>query len=417
MSARHPRLATRAAFAATLIAAAAGVLAGAAQAHPSIVPPAAGARSYFAPSPAGAGAEMLTDSLARGLWHAIGDAAEAQRRKPPEPDARLHAVAEVLAATLGRGQVPGLEMQEFLLAHHGLGDPVPELFMLQMGVEDDFIRDRLVASISRALAATSFQRVGIGVHRRWFRKCVVVALQRVEVELLPIPRRLPAGGSALIGGRFSQGLWRPTVLVAPPAGPVRDLPLRSTSGSFQTSFRCDAGPGRYQVEVMGTGRGGKTLAANFPLFCDVAPPRAGPLVTIAGPESSDPRRGEELLLEAVNRDRKQAGVPPVSWDEPLARVARVYSAEMAETELVDHRSRRSGNAADRVRRAGARADIVLENVARANSIADAQRSFMSSPGHRSNVLDRGVTRMGAGVVMRREPGGVHSLYVTQLFSR
>ena len=49
---------------------------------------------------------------------------------------------------------------------------------------------------------------------------------------------------------------------------------------------------------MGTGRAGKTVAANFPLFCDVAPPSAGPRVIIAGPESPDPRRGEEILLEA-----------------------------------------------------------------------------------------------------------------------
>ena len=107
----------------------------------------------------------------------------------------------------------------------------------------------------------------------------------------------------------------------------------------------------------------------------------------------------------------------MAWDESLARVARGYSAEMSDREQVDHQSPASGNAADRVRRGGARASVVLENVARANSVADAQRSFMTSPGHRANVLDRSVTRMGAGVVIRREPGGVPSLYVTQLFSR
>jgi uncharacterized protein YkwD len=159
------------------------------------------------------------------------------------------------------------------------------------------------------------------------------------------------------------------------------------------------------------------VVANFPMFCEVAPPSAGPHVTIRGPESEDPRQAEALLLDAVNRDRGRAGLPPVAWDESLARVARGYSAEMSDREQVDHQSAASGNAADRVRRGGAQASIVLENVARANSVADAQRSFMTSPGHRANVLDRSVTRMGAGVVLRREPGGVPSLYVTQLFSR
>jgi uncharacterized protein YkwD len=283
-------------------------------------------------------------------------------------------------------------------------------------VEDEFIRDRLAASVSKALAAAPFDRVGIGVHRRWFRRSVVVAMQRVDIEMLPVPRRLGAGGSALLGGRLRRRLSNPAVLVSPPSGEVRELPVRHNGDSFQSSFRCDGGPGRYQVEVTAIGRAGKTVVANFPVYCDAAPPSSGPRVNIRGPESNDPRRAEELLLEAVNRDRERMGLAPVRWDEPLARVARGYSAEMADRELVDHQSPRSGNAADRVRRAGARATVVLENVARANSVADAQRSFMSSPGHRANVLDRSVTRLGAGVVIRQEPGGVPSLYVTQLFS-
>jgi uncharacterized protein YkwD len=381
-----------------------------------LTPPGSGARSYFAPAPPGLGEEMLTDGLARGIWQAVRDGTR-EARRPLEPDARLHAFAEQLAATLGPDEVPGLETQEFLLAHHGLGEPVPELFMLQMQQEDDFIRDRVVESVLRALPGAHFARIGIGVHRRWFRRCVVVALQRVEVEMLPVPRRLPAGGSALLGGRLRRGLHAPTVLVAPPAGQVRELSVReSGGGSFQGSFRCDSGPGRYQVEVMARGRGGKTVVANFPLYCEVAPPTSGPRVAISGPECHDPRRAETLLLEAVNRDRARAGLSPVTWDEPLARVARDYSDEMSGREQVEHQSPTSGNAADRVRRSGARAAVVLENVARASSVADAQRSFMSSPGHRANVLDRTVTRMGAGVVIRRERGGVPSLYVTQLFA-
>ncbi len=268
-----------------------------------------GARSYFAPVAPGVADEVLTDSLARGILRLIREGAAGRGRRPPEPDARLHAVAETLAATLGPDEVPGLQMQEFLLSHHGLGDPVPELFMLQMGVEDDFIRDKVAASVVRALGASPQARIGVGVFRRWFRKCVVVALQRVEVEMLPVPRRLPAGGSALLGGRLRRGLWNPSGLVTPPAGDVRALGLRqSPGGSFQGSFRCDAGPGRYQVEVMAGSRAGKTVVANFPLFCDVSPPGEGPRVTIRGPESNDPREAEALLLEAVNRDRA-AGRP------------------------------------------------------------------------------------------------------------
>jgi uncharacterized protein YkwD len=110
-------------------------------------------------------------------------------------------------------------------------------------------------------------------------------------------------------------------------------------------------------------------------------------------------------------------LPALVWDEALARAARAYSDELARRQVVEHTSRESGDAADRVRRAGARALVVYENVGRANSIADAERSFMSSPGHRANILARPATRIGVGVTFRQENGSVPTLYITQLFAR
>ena len=381
-----------------------------------VVPDSQGARNYFAPVTPGAGEEAMTDGLQRALFAAVSRAARARGQSPPTPDARLEAFAETLARTLGPDEVPGVELQEFLLSHYGLGDPVPELAMLQVGLDDEVIHGKLARSVSRMLEGGPFGRVGIGVYRRWMRTSVVLALQRVDLELLPVPRQMDVGGSAMVGGRLLQGYSRPRVLVAPPLGVVRDLPVRTHQDSFRTSFRCDTGAGRYQVEIVGTDRRGKSVLANFPIFCGISPPRASPRRGIGAPESTDPSRAETLLLEAVNRDRRAIGLAPLIMDEPLSRAARAYSQEMAETQQVDHVSARSGNAADRVRRAGSRVRVVLENIGRANSVADAQRSFMSSPGHRQNVLDSRITRMGAGVAIRRESGGVPTLYVTQLFA-
>jgi uncharacterized protein YkwD len=384
-----------------------------------VVPDGNGARNYFAPVPPRAGMEVMTDGLQRSLFDAITRAARARGQAAPLPDARLEAFAATLARTLGPDEVPGVELQEFLLSHFGLGETIPELAMLQVILDDDIIHDKVRSNLPRVLAGGPFGRVGIGVQRRFLgRTSVVVALQRVDLEMLPIPRRLEVGSSAMVAGRLLAGLRDPKVLVAPPGGrEVRTLPIRTTGDNFQTSFRCDDGTGRYQVEIVGVGRAGKTVVANFPVHCGVAPPRSTPRVAIGRPESDDPRQAEQLLLAAVNRDRAAVGLPALEWDEPLARAARAYSDEMAERQLVEHVSPRSGNAADRVRRAGARANVVLENVARANSIADAQKSFMSSPGHRANVLSRQVTRLGAGVTIRKEAGGIPSLYVTQLYAR
>jgi uncharacterized protein YkwD len=384
-----------------------------------VIPDGNGARNYFAPMPPRAGMEAMTDRLQRSIFEAVTQASRSRGQSAPQPDARLEAFAAILARTLGPDEVPGVELQEFLLSHFGLGDPIPELAMLQVILDDDIVQDKVRDSLPRVLANGPFGRVGIGLQRRFLgRTSVVVALQRVEVEMLPIPRRLDVGSSAMVAGRLLAGLRDPRVLVAPPGGrEVRTLPIRGSGDSFQTSLRCDDGTGRYQVEIVGVGRAGKTVVANFPVHCGVAPPRSTPRVAIGRPESNDPRQAEQLLLAAVNRDRAAAGLPALEWDEPLARAARAYSNEMADRQLVEHVSPRSGNAADRVLRSGARANIVLENVARANSIADAQKSFMSSPGHRANVLSRQVTRLGTGVTIRKEAGGVPSLYVTQLYAR
>jgi uncharacterized protein YkwD len=371
-----------------------------------------GAARYFAPPAQGSGEESLSDPLARSLYDLVVKLAGPGRA--PRPDIRLAAVADTLAETLGPEEVPGIELQEFLVSHFGLGEALPVLEMFQFGVDDEGIRNKFAGRLPATMRGGPFGRVGIGIRRRFFgRTSVVVALQRIEIELLPVPRQLARGESTLIGGQLL-GRSNPSVLVAPPRGEVLDLPVRGGQ-SFRTTFRCDTGDGRYQVEIFGTGSDGKAMVANFPIYCGVEPPRTVPRAMAAGPETGDARAAEKLAFASLNRDRQSAGLPVVAWDETLARAARGYSEEMARRQVVEHVSRESGNAADRIRRVGVRAVLVRENVGRANSIADAQRSFMSSPGHRANVLARGMTRAAVGVALRKDGGGAGTVYITQLF--
>jgi uncharacterized protein YkwD len=260
--------------------------------------------------------------------------------------------------------------------------------------------------------------LGIGIKRPFFGKTsVVMAFQRSDVELLPVPRRLDNGGSALLAGRVLRGRRNPQVMVGRPAGDVQTLPVRGDNENFTTTIRCDGGPGRYQVEIMATGRDGKSVVANFPIFCAIEPPRSAPRQVVSAPETEDPTRAEALALTALQRDRTAFGLPLLTVDDRLARAARGYSQELARRQVVEHLSVESGNAADRVKRAGVQAIFVAENVGRANSIADAQRSFMSSPGHRANVLSRAVSRVGVGIAFRKDAQGSTTLYVTQLFAR
>ncbi|HEY0712541.1 MAG TPA: CAP domain-containing protein [Polyangia bacterium] len=395
-----------------------GLFAGAKPAWADHVSPVGkGARKYFAPPPPVA-VDALKDPLGRALHQLVNRLAQARGETPPQMDVRLEALAETLADTLGPDEVPGLELQEFLLSHFGLADPVPELAMFQVGLDDNGIAAKFAQSLPGTLRGGPFGRMGIGIKRAFFGKTsVVMAFQRMEVELMPVPRRLGPGDSALMMGRLLRARRNPQVMVGRPAGDVQPLPVRGEGENFSATFRCDAGSGRYQVEIMASGNDGKSVVANFPIYCGVEPPRSAPRNVVSAPETQDPTRAEELALKALQRDRVAHGLPMLTVDDRLAKAARGYSQELARRQVVEHVSRESGSAADRVKRVGAQAVMIAENVGRANSIGDVQRSFMSSPGHRANVLSRGVSRVGIGVAIRKDARGTPTLYVTQLFAR
>ena len=71
---------------------------------------------------------------------------------------------------------------------------------------------------------------------------------------------------------------------------------------------------------------------------------------------------------------------------------------------------------DRARRGGLQPTLVLENVGRAYSAEEAESGFLSSPGHRGNILDPRARRVGIGIVHGAPVTGMVPLFVTQLFT-
>src|SRR5262249_44942171 len=123
---------------------------------------------------------------------------------------------------------------------------------------------------------------------------------------------------------------------------------------------------------------------------------------------------EQAVWKLLNADRAHAGLPALAWDAQLAGIARGHSADMQAHGFFGHISPTTGSAADRARKAGVGAMLILENVARAFTAGEAERGLMNSPGHRANILNREATRVGVGVVF--DPAA-HEILVTQMFSR
>jgi uncharacterized protein YkwD len=134
-----------------------------------------------------------------------------------------------------------------------------------------------------------------------------------------------------------------------------------------------------------------------------APPPPAP-----APPAGDPMEGEVLAL--VNGERAANGCPPLTADEGLASVAREHSADMAARDYFAHDTPEGVDPFERAAAAGqsARAENIAAGYA---TPAEVVAGWMASPGHRANLLNCGLSRVGTGV----GHGGSYGITWTQLF--
>ncbi len=126
---------------------------------------------------------------------------------------------------------------------------------------------------------------------------------------------------------------------------------------------------------------------------------------------------EEQICALVKAERIRAGVPALSWDARLWQAARAHSLDMRDHQFIGHVSALFGDSPTRVHRAGIATSVLLENVARAYSVAETHFALMQSPGHKANILNPLATELGIGVRINLLEDGDRELYITQIFLR
>lgn len=124
----------------------------------------------------------------------------------------------------------------------------------------------------------------------------------------------------------------------------------------------------------------------------------------------------EEMIDRTNAARRAAGMPGLSKSVNLMQAAQLQADQMVKAGRMEHelpgqpyptlKSRLDAVQYD-VRAAG-------ENIAEGQrSAAEALSTWMSSPGHRANILSSNYTEMGAGVAAARNG----RLYFVQVFGR
>lgn len=132
----------------------------------------------------------------------------------------------------------------------------------------------------------------------------------------------------------------------------------------------------------------------------------------AGAERPDMLNEAEDLFVLANRARAAAGVKELNWDPALTDAALTHCRLMAEKGPIEHQYAGELDLQTRAAKAGAHFSLIAENVGVGTTPAAIHDEWLNSAGHRANLLNPNVNRLGVAVVEAR---GV--LYAVEDFSQ
>jgi hypothetical protein len=112
-----------------------------------------------------------------------------------------------------------------------------------------------------------------------------------------------------------------------------------------------------------------------------------------------PEAGQIVAL--ANQARAAQGAGTLAWDPALGEAARRHCLRMAAEGPIAHRYGGELDLTARAAQAGAHFSLIEENVALGPDAASIHDQWMHSPGHRANLLNPEVDRVGVAVVASR----------------
>jgi uncharacterized protein YkwD len=146
---------------------------------------------------------------------------------------------------------------------------------------------------------------------------------------------------------------------------------------------------------------------------------AATLTTDAGTAPSpDATRLTSMVVNLVNIQRAQAGLPPVQAAPPLQQSAQTFATSLASNATISHVGPDGSTMVSRDEAAGyLNWSFLAENLAAGQSSPDqVVAAWLASPPHRANLLSSDVTEVGAGYAYN---GGwlYHTVWVLDLGAR
>ncbi len=130
------------------------------------------------------------------------------------------------------------------------------------------------------------------------------------------------------------------------------------------------------------------------------------------PSIDDVKALEQQVIDLVNQQRANYGLPLLKGNWELSRVARYKSQDMIDKEYFDHQSPTYGSPFNMMESFGIRFTAAGENIAYGQRTPqEVMNDWMNSIGHRNNILSRVYSQIGVGVA--KAANG--TFYWTQMF--
>ncbi|KAK1944143.1 Uncharacterized protein P3T76_004055 [Phytophthora citrophthora] len=120
------------------------------------------------------------------------------------------------------------------------------------------------------------------------------------------------------------------------------------------------------------------------------------------------------MLTAVNQERAKQGVPSLCMNKKLQAAAQRHSDDMAKNNFMAHDGHDGSTMSQRITKAGYEWDSVAENVAAGQEeVQSVMESWMTSPGHRENIMSPDYTMFGTAFSYNKD--SQYGIYWTQDF--
>lgn len=122
---------------------------------------------------------------------------------------------------------------------------------------------------------------------------------------------------------------------------------------------------------------------------------------------------EKIIFDLLNKARTNAGLPKLSTDAKLFKVARLKAQDMVKNSYFSHSSPTYGSPFAMMKSYGIGYKVAGENIAGNPSLQDAVTAWLNSPTHKQNILSNSYNYIGIGV----EKSDTYGYLISTMFIR